>query len=924
MRNKYYLLSIFCYLLTFGQTPSIEDNFLSAPSAASVPSYVKSPISISSGIPDTQIPFFMLPTHNKSISINTGISYHPNNTGRSSKASDLGLGWSMYGIANVIYQEVNPYTGNSEGDFYYSIMGQSGRFTLYDSPPGNIAITKITNDKLNITATKVNDIYNFKIIDALGTTYFMDITDRLSRVRPLPARTFSTAYYLSRVVDVNNIELLNYVYQEDAYTVSSIYGINYPIRSLKVKRIISPDFGEINLNYSFDELKRKSHSDPFELTSIELKNKVGTVIEKYGFQSTMWGFSYPEGYIPIPPTPCLYTEGQSKRILTKVLKYNKNSSSYQTTEITYNPWQNDFSSVWSDTYYPTKPCFENEPENPKYLAKALLKSVKFPNGTKVVYTYELNQYYVNKNTDFYKTHFAPPNEVKDREAQLFEDVDLINFDTNQTSSLFWNLPANPDAADGVSYLQYWVNIDEYYDNPLLGENEDPIINVNIPGSQNGKYIPGWTNININGTGGRGTIAIQRVRYKSVPLPNYSTGKGVRINRIEYYDGDTLIPSQTRFYEYQDFNDNAQTSGVISEFDNTSIVYKNVKETIGEGAGYIKYYFKTLYDYPQNIDENGFIKYITELDYYDVLVNGLIAKKEIYNNDNSLLSEEEHDYEFYQRAQVEANKKSLVKKQFLKAINYTASGLITANSESQIDTRDLNVIYKKTTGSDGIVNEQSLTYPWGMIFTDSRLWNAGITAIPIVSETKRNGIVVSKSETKFENTANFYPTSQISFLPDNLSQSLKNVSYDVYDDKGNPVQITAFPDAGSGGVSTTIIYGYNKTLPIAKIEGAKLSDIPSNLITAIVNASNEDANATPAQEEAKEQALITALNMFKNDSALQSFMITCYTYNPLVGITTTIPPNGLMELYKYDSFNRLLKVVDVNGNTVKEHLYNYKN
>lgn len=197
------------------------------------------------------------------------------------------------------------------------------------------------------------------------------------------------------------------------------------------------------------------------------------------------------------------------------------------------------------------------------------------------------------------------------------------------------------------------------------------------------------------------------------------------------------------------------------------------------------------------------------------------------------------------------------------------------------------------------------------------------SIPIIVESKKNGIVISKSETKFENTANFYPTSQISFLPDNLSQSLKNISYDVYDDKGNPVQFTAFPDAGSGGVPTTIIFGYNKTMPIAKIEGAKLSDIPANLITAIVNASDEDANATPAQEEAKEQALIAALNTFKSDPNLRNFMVTCYTYNPLIGITTTIPPNGLMEMYKYDSFNRLLKVVDVNGNTVKEHLYNYK-
>lgn len=922
MKTKYYLLTFFCYLLTFGQSPSIQDNFLSAPSAASVPSYVKSPISISSGIPDIQIPFFTLPTHNKNVSVNTGISYHPNNTERGNKASDLGLGWSMYGTTNLIYQEVNPYTGDAEGDFYYSVMGQGGRFTLYEQSPSNISVHKTTNDKLNITVTKVNGTYNFKIVDPLGTSYFLDIADRLSRVNSSSARTFSTAYYVSRVVDANNIELLTYEYQEDAYTVSSMPGINYPIKSLKVKKIKSPDFGEINLNYTFSELNRKSYTDSFELTSIELKNNAGTIIEKYGFQSTITGFSYPQGYIPVPPTPCLYTEGQSKRILNKVLKYNKNSNSYQTTEFTYSSL-NDNQNIWSDTYYPNKPCFDNEPENPKHLGKALLTAVKFPNGTKVMYVYELNQYYVNKNTDFYKTHFAPPYEVKDREAQYFEDVALINFDTNQNSSLFWNLPTNTDNSDGSSYLQYWVNVTEYYPNPLLGENQSPMINVNIPPAQNGKYMPGWNNLTINGTGGRGTITIQRVKYKSMPMANFSTGKGVRINRIEYYDGNTLIPTQTRKYEYQDFNNNAQTSGVISEFDNISVVYKNVKETIGEGNGYTKYYFKTLSDYPQNVDSNGAIKYITELDYYDVLVNGIIAKKETYDNSNILLAKEEHDYEFSQSV-TGTGKKSMVKKHSLVGTNNTSSGSITATSESQINTKDLNVIYTKTTGSDGTIRETNMRYAWGHQLEDPKLWNAGITGVPIITETKKNGTVISKTETKFEDVTHFYPTSQISFLPDNLNQSIKNASYDIYDDKGNLVQFTAFPDAGSVGVPTTIIYGYNKTLPISKIEGAKLSDIPSNLITAIVNASNEDANATAVQEDSKEQALIAALNTFKNDPVLQNFMITCYTYNPLIGITTTIPPNGLMEFYKYDSFNRLLKVVDVNGNTVKEHLYNYKN
>jgi hypothetical protein len=717
-----------------GQSTSIQDNFLSAPSAASVPSYVKSPISISSGIPHIEIPFFSLPTHNKNININTGISYHPNNTGRGSKASDVGLGWSLYGTTNVIYQEVNPYTGQVEGDFYYSVMGYSGRFMMDDASPSFINISNKTNNKLNISATKVNGIYNFKIVDPLGTSYFLEVADRLSRVKPFPA-TFSTAYYLSRVVDVNNVELLNYEYQEDNYTISSIYGTNYPIKSLKVKKIVSHDFGEVDFNYNFNVLDRKSYTDPFELTSIELKNKAGIVIEKYGLQSSIWGLVYPEGYIPLPPSPCAYVETQEKRILKKILKYGKNGTNPQITEFIYNYPQNDFPLIWSETHYPTKPCFDNEPENPKYLAKALLTSVKFPNGTKVVYEYELNQYYVNKNTDYYKTYFAPPNEIKDREAQYFEDIKSWDFDTNISSQLRWNLPPNSDNLDGASYLQYWVNVDEYYPNPLLGVNEDPIINVNISGGQNGKYLPGLTFIDINGTGGKGTVYVQRIRYNSVPLANYSTGKGVRVKKIEYYDGNTLIPSQTRTYEYQDFDDSTQPSGILNEADDVSLVYRNVKETIGQGNGYTKYYFKTLADYPQNVDANGFIKSKAELDYYDILANGVIHKKEIYNNDNILLAKEIHNYEYYQRG-AGALKKSLIKKHFLTAVSYRGSDSLSVNSESTIETVNQNVIYTKKTEADGTINESNITFAWEHKLLDPKLLNAGIIAIPIIVETKK--------------------------------------------------------------------------------------------------------------------------------------------------------------------------------------------
>ncbi|MBK1896673.1 hypothetical protein [Chryseobacterium paridis] len=152
------------------------------------------------------------------------------------------------------------------------------------------------------------------------------------------------------------------------------------------------------------------------------------------------------------------------------------------------------------------------------------------------------------------------------------------------------------------------------------------------------------------------------------------------------------------------------------------------------------------------------------------------------------------------------------------------------------------------------------------------------------------------------------------LQDNSLFTEKTI--DQYDSKGNTQQYTT-----KDGISTTIIWGYNQTQPIAKIEGAKLSDIPQSQITAIVNASNEDAS-----DPTKENLLITALDNFRKNTSLSSYQISTYTYDPLIGVTSVTPPSGIREVYIYDTANRLKEIRQDSktGNIVKEFKYNYKN
>jgi YD repeat-containing protein len=53
------------------------------------------------------------------------------------------------------------------------------------------------------------------------------------------------------------------------------------------------------------------------------------------------------------------------------------------------------------------------------------------------------------------------------------------------------------------------------------------------------------------------------------------------------------------------------------------------------------------------------------------------------------------------------------------------------------------------------------------------------------------------------------------------------------------------------------------------------------------------------------------------------MITTYTYNPLIGISTVTDPKGDTQTYHYDEFNRLQFVKDSEDNILSENAYHYR-
>lgn len=270
------------------------------------------------------------------------------------------------------------------------------------------------------------------------------------------------------------------------------------------------------------------------------------------------------------------------------------------------------------------------------------------------------------------------------------------------------------------------------------------------------------------------------------------------------------------------------------------------------------------------------------------------------------------------------------------INFNTSFLfqkktVVDNVES-IETNTYNYLYNTLTSQTTTDNDNSYTstYKYASDINNQLMLNAYMVGIPVVSEVKKNNKMVAKTDHVYPTTLPTVQTGNL-ILPVSISSydlqtnlPSEEVMFDQYDNKGNLTKYTT-----RGGNTTGIVWGYNKTLPIVKIEGKDTALFMSMFDTDMVglsNASNSDIN------QPTEDVFMAKLSLFQKRQFNMEVSITTYTYNPLIGVTSITPPSGLREVYVYDTANRLKEVKqldkDAAGNPVykivKEFNYNYKN
>ncbi|MDV7697653.1 RHS repeat protein [Chryseobacterium soli] len=917
---------------------------IASPSMAAMSQYSDVSVSLSSGLPDIGISLLSAPISDGGVSWPLSLSYNARTPQGDEVTSDVGNGWSFFG-AGVIYKKVINYldecydntalTSYEKNEFddlyYYNLPGLSGKFRIKRDVVNNtFSLINLTPNHAKIEYVRNSNTATFKadsftITADNGYKYLFDKTDiaKYNCGDLIQGKEYKTAYYLTKILNPIGVEAAVMSYDErKKYKGTSTTNLIFLQNKLKA---ITSRSGEVAFNYVYDDTLEpkkttdKTVSDPYSLQKISLKNPAGEELFSYVFNYTMVSKG---------------TEPSNKlRILNSVFKNDKNGALIEKNSWVYN-----------------SPSGEG-----------ILKRAISPTGAVTEYNFESGETYFNYNDPAYLASLEGTSSIYNPTIQYWFTMATASIDTNQSLQYNFTIPGDPSVKKNFKFLLDIADYQYAVIPTLPGFPPKPRVdNLKITLKRGSEVIiptftikdilyykeyilnnyPGNYTLEFVSTGGAvgtGNFWASEVKLHPGPFRNANPSGETRIQNIKYYKNSTDANAyRTVNYGYDSFDLPNSASGYMFDNERDSeedvlvryALYKSVKVSEA-GKGSVRYSFKTPDDYPKQQNGGTALEPQYFWPYYNVTKSGLLSKKETYDEQNTLLTAELYDYELDTYSDEEysftgsykiTSKPAYVKKSMVnnKAF-FTGGGMLETGSETWVSPTNLKPYYTKSF-ADGDTSEQFMTYPSGLSGYN-HLEAAYMTGIPVITEEKKNGKMVSKSVTKYENTSLLLPTS--AFAASISDGSMKQVMRaDAYDEKGNLVQLTSV-----AGLPTSFLYGYNKTQVIAKIEGARYDDIKDNpMVIAVIAASNDD-NINPASES----VLVTALDNLRKDSSMTGYQVTAYTYNPLIGLTTTTTPNGQREIYEYDNAGRLKTVKkmekDASGNVVykklKEYQYNYK-
>ncbi|MCC9073224.1 RHS repeat protein [Flavobacterium sp. F-65] len=726
---------------------------------------------------------------------------------------------------------------------------------VYDVYTYSISATKSDNAKRLTRIITDNEIIDFNAIARLDVSLMGGLTN--------PQKAIS-----SIVVNNKFSQLIKKYDLGFDYFVSSRVGVETPDSS---------DFYRLKLNHvkeHYTPSANKTYS--FEYSNIALPNKRSP-------RQDFWGYFNNNNAKEFTPS------NEGRGMIPQIYVYPSliGNNKYQLNPLCY-PYN------FTDNY--VEPG-ANRNANPIYAQAGILTSITYPTGGRAEYTYESNDF-------LYSGCLQKGGGLRINNIKTFEKG---NFSNPLTVKNYSYLNEDGTSSGKVTAMPIFTNILKRLTTAFFNYKNISSVSQSKLGTTNGSYV-GYKRVteSVSGLGKTvyeysapgmlgdgddteyGLYKPTKITWISpseslVPLPSgYVALKN-------YYVQNHLFPNNYPFPENPDYDWNRGKIKKESYFDELGNIRK---EKIYNYATYTKpnktnKVFGLSYN---NLIPNVKGKYLFH--YYV----GLVSKYSLITNKANILeSVETKDYESpstYVTTTEKYKYNSAYHKKMMQNISYDSSN------------KELRTEYQYTADlllPPHLLDKQK---PYMEELYDLN-YLAPITTKKFVANQK-----VSEEEVAYGQF------NLGSYLPKAIFSTKGAASINLFNTNDRKIEFIKYDTYGNvqeykleNGVPVSIIWGYNNSQPIAKIENASylLIAIALGKTTGIVNNYNE-TNLN----------IINSLRVYLPDA-----MVTTYTYKPLVGITSITDPKGDTITYTYDEFGRLEFVKDKDNKILTESQYNYK-
>ena len=467
-----------------------------------------------------------------------------------------------------------------------------------------------------------------------------------------------------------------------------------------------------------------------------------------------------------------------------------------------------------------------------------------------------------------------------------------------------------------------------------------------------KYYGGLRVGSITNYSKSGQIAAKRdFEYQDFSNSNNSSGKV--FGKYTSYEDIVTVISIIGDGTAQDFK-KLISNGLqsLAYNHNSAVLYEQVKEIFqGDNESYeIKRFYK---NYGANLwslslpNPEGSLIVPYSLENY---ANGMLWRKEYLDNSGKKVKSSENDYQFIidgnndvvgyvyscdrstpQKATCNVMEYSIPSRWFVNtsAVDTTFYGnqrFITATANFYENPLHKQLTKTETTNSNGDKIINKTIYPQDLTTktpAEQELIDQYRIATPIeVISSEQTGTnpedIISKVRNHYKDWGNgIVEIEKVRTAKASLSSvDLEDrIEYLDYDNQGNPLEVSK-----SDGSHILYIWGYNNQYPIAKIDHATYTGMP----TEVTNLINQIKTATHTEDSVAEENTIRGLFAnLRQQAYFQDSEITSYTYDPLIGVTSVTDPKGYTMYYTYDDMNRLQFVKDADGHLISENKYHYK-